>query len=96
MKSRAARIVLLAAALVVVLVPTASLSEGCADEGDAESCGFDCALCLCCFHVRTVLASADGGLGLRPAANVGAETAAAPAGPFPRDILHVPKPPPSH
>jgi hypothetical protein len=95
MKSRAARIVLLAAALVVAVVPAVSLSASCADEGEGGSCGLDCAVCFCCHGVRTVLPASGGGFGLLLVASVGADAAAAPLGPLPRDVVHVPKSAPS-
>lgn len=93
MKVRVAMIVLLATALGGAFAPAAALSESCAVEAGTDCCELDSTLCLCCSHVPRTAAAAAGGVPLAtPVGCVGAEDAAAPPGPFPRDVLHVPRP----
>lgn len=97
MKDRVVLVLLVAALAAAFVAPAASVTSGCEEEGPGECCGLDCAACLCCAPVpRTTLPPAGGQPAIGPAGSVGAEEAAAAPDPLPRDILHVPKPAPSH
>lgn len=97
MKDRVVLVLLVAALAAAFVAPAGSVAAGCEEEAAEECCDLDCALCLCCSSVpRTTLRAAGGQPAIGPAGSVGAEEAAAAPDPLPRDILHVPKPAPSH
>lgn len=97
MKDRVALLLLVAALVAAFVAPAASVAADCEEEGGGECCGLEGAVCLCCSPApRTTLPPAGGRPAIGPAGSVGTEAAAAAPEPLPRDILHVPKPAPSH
>lgn len=88
---------LLLAATIGLATPLLAASVSCVDEGDADCCGLDCALCLCCSHVPpTDSSDLSDHSGAEQHGRLGPDEPAMPREPFPRDVLHVPKHAPVH
>lgn len=97
MKGRAALGVLLVVGMGLVFGPALAISMTCPEDEDGACCGAEGALCLCCSYVpRTALPFASGEPAAHPTGSLGADAPAVHPGPLPREVLHVPKPPPSH
>ncbi len=85
-------LVVVATTVAGLALPLLAVPTDCEEDGGVDSCGLDCALCVCCSHTpQPVLSELGRGASGELAGRLGPEESAQPHGPLPRDILHVPR-----